>query len=495
MAAATNPARTALISEEHRPPNESQPCHVKAPPSQPCFSGLKAEPKNAQSFLISAFLACPDSSGRYPSKSKFPEAKCVRKDLHCPELLIPSTSSSHAQSAATTAAYCALASRSLQTVPIPFTYDPHIQQEQPAPPSPPIKTSNTSCPVLLDSLTKKSMPPTVSTTPSTHLAHAAPSAKDETANGESQDLPLAYDFERERPYLDDARTIVNPRFHGRWQRHPVVVASDTSLAYNKISPQTRKRSRFFADGKLIGYGGISATEAPGLTENDVTTYTAASTPISPGISSPSPPIELHDRLDAQHASNTFSAPDVWSKSSATADVPSLDTGTSPNTHDDDDTPQRISPLLESHSVDLDPPIQDYCRPTLNAVCHLELDVEESTRDSDAAEYNMVSPVLSQDFWVELPTPPQSSFDVESISDDESDKNDDDEFYYESYWAETLAAPTNDTRWTHDGANTSAVEWPTVQETMKSRHTGVACSPSSTKDDDDFNWDSVTDRFM
>jgi hypothetical protein len=43
---------------------------------------------------------------------------------------------------------------------------------------------------------------------------------------------------------------------------------------------------------------------------------------------------------------------------------------------------------------------------------------------------------------------------------------------------------------------SAVEWPTVKEAMKLKHTGVAGSPSSTSNDDDFNdWDGVIDWFM
>jgi hypothetical protein len=57
-------------------------------------------------------------------------------------------------------------------------------------------------------------------------------------------------------------------------------------------------------------------------------------------------------------------------------------------------------------------------------------------------------------------------------------------------------PMNVSQWTSDGANTSAVQWPTLQEAMKLRRIGVDESSSSMKDGDEFKfWDGVTDWFM
>jgi hypothetical protein len=90
----------------------------------------------------------------------------------------------------------------------------------------------------------------------------------------------------------------------------------------------------------------------------------------------------------------------------------------------------MSPLLGPHSVNSDLPIQDYRRSNSNTACHLETDIEEDLLGSDAAEYNIVSPGVSQDSWEEIPTSSQLYFDIESINHDESDQ--DDEAYYESY---------------------------------------------------------------
>jgi hypothetical protein len=400
VAAAKNPARTALRPEECTPPSESQPWQIKAMPSRPCLSGPKPERKESRFFPVSAFLACPDPSGRYPSKSRFLETKCVQKDLHCSEFSITSTSSSRAQNAATTAAYRALASKSLRTVSVPPTHDTDIRQEKSAPLSTPIQTTSTSYPVILDCPIKANTPPTMSTTPWIRLAYAALLAEHETANGQIQAPSLAYGFAGERPYLDDARTIANPRFHGRWQR-PVVVALDTPLTCSDIPPQSRKRSRFFADGELIWYGGSSAAqrlvaEGPALTAKDVTTDTDITTPTAPGNSSQSPFIAPYDGLEAEHAWNTYSTPGARSASFATADVSSLDTATSPGTHDGDDLPQHMSPLRQSNCVDLDPPIQDHRRPIFNTVCRLETDIEKSIADLSAAGYYFVSTICSQD---------------------------------------------------------------------------------------------------
>jgi hypothetical protein len=91
----------------------------------------------------------------------------------------------------------------------------------------------------------------------------------------------------------------------------------------------------------------------------------------------------------------------------------------------------MSPLLQLNCVDLDPPIQDYRRPIFNTVCRLETDIEKSIPDLNAAEYDFVSTICSQDSWEVLPTPPHSNFDIESINDDKSDEDNYEKSYYES----------------------------------------------------------------
>ena len=436
MAAATNPARTAMISEEHKLPDESQPCQIKMPQCQPRSSVPKAERKNPRCFPLSAFLACPDPSGRYPSKSRFLGASCVQKDLRCPKFLVPSMSSSRTQDAVTSAACSAPASKILETVPIRSTFDSDIQQEKPAFPTPLTQVSKTSRPMLFDFPTRCNMPPNASTTSTIQLAQTILSAEHRIANNESHGSISDCSLRREQPYLDDVRKIVNSHFHGRWQRPLLAADPDTPPECKSFPLQPKKKSKFFADGHLIGHGSIpasqqSVTEAPILTDNNAAALIDSSASIPPEDCSRSPVTEFYDRLKTKRAWNADFASGAQVPNVVTADISSLDTVTLSDPYDCGESQQRMSPLHEPRPVDLDPIKQNYRRPILSTVCHLETDIGESISDSDAAEYDMISPVSSQDTWVELSNPAQCSFDMASSSDDESNEEND-ESYCGSY---------------------------------------------------------------
>jgi len=436
MAAATNPARTAVISEEHRLPDESQPCQIKMPQSQPCFSGPKAERKNPQSFPLSAFLACPDPSGRYPSKFRFLGASCVQKDLRCSESFVPSAFSSHTKNAVKSAAYCAPASKSLETVPIRSTFDSDVQQEKPSFPTPLTQGLKVPRPMLFDFPTRCNLPPNASTTPPIQLAPTVLSTEHAIANDGNHGSPSNCSLRRGQPYLDDVRTIVNSHFHGRWQRPLVAADPDTPPACNSFPLQPKKKSKFFADGHLIGHDSIPAfqqpvTEAPVLTDNNAAALIDSSAPIPPEDCSRSPVTDLYDKLETKRAWNTDFASGAHVPNLVTADISLLDTVTLSDPYDCGESQQCMSPLPEYRPVDLDPIKQNYRRSILSTVCQLETDIGESISDSDAAEYDVISPVSSQDTWVELSNPAQCSFDMASSSDDESNEEND-ESYCGSY---------------------------------------------------------------
>lgn len=429
MAAATNPARAAVISEGHRLPDESQPCQIKMLQSQPCFSGSKAERKNPQFLPLSAFLACPDPSGRYPSKSRFLGASCVQKDLRCSESFVPSAFSSPTKNAMKRAAYCAPASKSLETVPIRSTSDSDVQQEKLSLPTTLTQGLKAPRPMLFDFPTRCNLPPYASTTPPIQVAPTILPTEHDIANDGSHGSPSNCSLRRGQPYLDDVRTIVNSHFHGRWQRPLVAADPDTPPACNSFPLQPKKKSKFFADGHLIGHDSIPAyqqpvTEAPVLTDNDAAALIDSSAPIPPEDCSRSPVTDLYDRLETRRAWNTDFASGAQVPNLVTADISSLDTVTLSDPYVCGESQQRISPLPKPRPVDLDPIKQNYRRPILSIVCHLETDIGESISDSDAVEYDMVSPVSSQDTWVELSNLAQCSFDMASTSDDESDEEND-----------------------------------------------------------------------
>ncbi|KAB2105684.1 hypothetical protein AG0111_0g6069 [Alternaria gaisen] len=381
------------------------------------------------------------------------------------------------------------------------TFDSDVQQEKPSFPTPLTQGLKAPRPMLFDFPTRCNMLPNASTTSPIQLAPTVLPTEHDIANDGSHGSPSNCSLRRRQPYLDDVRTIVNSHFHGRWQRPLMGADPDTHPACNSFPLQPKKKSKFFADGHLIGHDSIPAfqqpvTEAPVLTDNNAAALIDSSAPIPPEDCSRSPFTDLHDRLETKRAWNTDFTSGAQVPNLVTADISSLDTVTLPDRYDCGKSQQRMSPLPEPRPVDLDPIKQNYRRPILSTVCHLETDIGESMSDPDAAEYDMISPVSSQDTWVELSNPAQCSFDMASSSDDENDEEND-ESYCGSYQAETSTACTNDNQWKHDGADTSAIEWPTVQEAMKLEHTRSGGSPGSTMDDDDDPnyWDGVTDWFM
>ncbi|CAN9133354.1 unnamed protein product [Alternaria alternata] len=280
------------------------------------------------------------------------------------------------------------------------------------------------------------MPASASTTSPTQLAQTILSAQHRIANDEGYGSTPDCSLRREQPYLDDVRTIVNSHFHGRWQRPLVAADPDTPPECNSFPLQPKKKSKFFADGHFIGHGSISAPQQPVtgasvFTDNNAAAFVDSSTPIPPEDCSRSPVTDLYDRLETKRAWNTDFAQGAQVPNLVTADTSSLETATLSDRYDCRESQQRMSPLLEPHPVDLDPIKQNCRRPISSTVCHLETDIGESTSDSDAAEYDMISPVSSQDTWVELSNPAQCSFDMASINDDESDEESD-ESYCGSY---------------------------------------------------------------
>jgi hypothetical protein len=111
MPATSITAQTSAILKETSLSKEPQRC-LPSPKAFPTsVESLDMRKKEPRFFPLSAFLACPDPMGRYPSKSKFSEAKPKYSISHTPDTAISIPPATHAQRTAVSAACCALTLR------------------------------------------------------------------------------------------------------------------------------------------------------------------------------------------------------------------------------------------------------------------------------------------------------------------------------------------------------------------------------------------------
>jgi hypothetical protein len=111
-------ARSPATTNGTSSPKEPQPCLTSFKASPPSFEILDDRRKEARVFPLSAFLACPDATGRYPSRSKFLEAKPKISASQIPDGTITIPPATHAQKIAVSAACCALTLRKIRTHPV-----------------------------------------------------------------------------------------------------------------------------------------------------------------------------------------------------------------------------------------------------------------------------------------------------------------------------------------------------------------------------------------
>lgn len=445
--------------------SQSQSSQIKALRSQMSSNGAATKRQNSQFFPISAFLACPDLSGRFPSKSKFLESKAPEKVPQPSESSVPPpTSSSHAQHAATKAAHRALTSRSLQTKPTTSTDESDIQQKGPPLLPTVANTPCTPCPLSLVNMSSNMIEPTF-VSPS----GASQPTEPETANGKTGTPSIAHGLGREPPFLDAEKMNVNPRFHGCWQRRSIptpakVRQSETLMSSGhariRLSPQEvtvpakpharcyipqqpGRKSKFFADGKLIARESTSTAQQPVL--GTPSFGTSSSTSPAPESSSRPPFGDPFKTSEAEHPWNAYQWYTALSDKPAASSAFFSDIFTSPNTRNDEDSIPQRSPNLDICHVNSKPSTQDNHRATISKVLALlEAEHKESVSKSDTddfdtvsllSEYDIIDPVTTKsmaDSWEEVPTPPETTVDVEPIDDSDCD-DEDDEYYSESYF--------------------------------------------------------------
>jgi hypothetical protein len=455
---AHRPVQTGALHKESRPSSQSQSSQIKALWSQDSSDYSTIQRNRSQFFPVSAFLACPDPSGRYPSKSKFLGEKPTKKGLQRSESSATSTSSFKVQEATINAAHRALTSQILQANPTSSTDKSDTQQKDPTPPSVLAHIMSAPGSFSVDSAMK-------SNTSSTMFEPTCGPAP-----------PTTYGFGREPPFLDAERTKINPRFHSRWQRpsmpaptkpsqsnamaesgHTLIMHS-THVADVPAKPHARcyfprqpgRKSRFFANGRLIAHDTTSAAQQSMIRSPASACYKSSAGTIShtPTTSKSSPHSffrDSYEKLTLENAWNTYHSQRALSRSSTVLDVTPLRNVNSHTTQKNEDSISQCSPPRAFCRLNPNSSTEDKRTATIpNIHPHLNTDLDESVSNSDSADYDIVSPLFEYDVispvtpksiadsWDKLPAPRQPDCDVESI--DESDCDDeDDEYYYEPYY--------------------------------------------------------------
>ena len=208
-----------------------------------------------------------------------------------------------------------------------------------------------------------------------------------------------------------------------------------------------RKSKFFADGKLVARESISTAQQPVLgtpspIHDDLPAKITSPTPTA--FERSSRPL-FRDTYARPHAWNNYHSPGGQSQRSAVSGTSSLDTFLPSHAPNDQDSILRRSPTLDISRVNSKSSAQDKHRATISRVLSLlEADHKESASDSDTAdfdtvsllsEYDIIDPVTTKStgvFWEEIPAPPQTKVDVEPIDNSDCD-DEDDEYYYESYF--------------------------------------------------------------
>ncbi|KAI4633184.1 hypothetical protein J4E80_000547 [Alternaria sp. BMP 0032] len=207
--------------------------------------------------------------------------------------------------------------------------------------------------------------------------------------------------------------------------------------------QPGRKSKFFADGKLIARESTSTAQQPVL--GTPSFGTSSSTSPAPESSSRPPFGDPFKTSEAEHPWNAYQWYTALSDKPAASSAFFSDIFTSPNTRNDEDSIPQRSPNLDISHVNSKPSTQDNHRATISKVLALlEAEHKESVSKSDTddfdtvsllSEYDIIDPVTTKsmaDSWEEVPTPPETTFDVEPIDDSDCD-DEDDEYYSESYF--------------------------------------------------------------
>ena len=217
-----------------------------------------------------------------------------------------------------------------------------------------------------------------------------------------------------------------------------------------IPQQPGRKSKFFADGKLIARESTSTAQqlvlgTPSSGYDNL--FTRISSPTSHAYESSSrPPFQdSFKTLEAEHPWNAYHSSISLSDKPAVSSVSFSDIFTSPNTRNEQDSIPQRSPTLDISHVNSKPSAQDNHRATISKVLALlEAEHKESVSNSDTddfdtvsllSEYDIIDPVTTKsmaDSWEEVPTPPETKVDVEPIDDSDCD-DEDDEYYSESYF--------------------------------------------------------------
>jgi len=217
-----------------------------------------------------------------------------------------------------------------------------------------------------------------------------------------------------------------------------------------IPQKPGRKSKFFADGKLIARESTSTVQQPILGtpsfgyDNLHTGITSSTSPASESSSRP-PFQDSFKTSEAEHPWNAYQWYTALSDKPAVSSVFFSDIFTSSNTRNDQNSILQRSPNLDISHVNSKSSAQDNHRATISKVLALlEAEHKESVSNSDTddfdtvsllSEYDIIDPVTTKsmaDSWEEVPTPPETKVDVEPIDDSDCD-DEDDEYYSESYF--------------------------------------------------------------